>query len=88
MTLQTLRNLVMLIYSIQIKENITIVAPLYIRVRKLLLLIILALNLHILFMQSSWQQFLRSLRMPPHTPPQRYFWVAHGLVQAIIACGR
>jgi hypothetical protein len=54
MTLQTLRNLVMLIYSIQIKENITLVAPLYIRVRKLLLLIILALNLHILFMQSSW----------------------------------
>jgi hypothetical protein len=76
MTLQTLRNLVMLIYSIQIKENITIVAPIYIRVRKLLLLIILALNLHILFMQSSWQQFLRSLRMggglPPHTPPQRF----------------
>jgi hypothetical protein len=67
----------------QLKENITIVA---IRIRKLLLLIILALNLHILFMQSSWQQFLRSLRM--HTPPQRYFWVAHGLVQAIIACGR
>jgi hypothetical protein len=39
MTFQTLRNLAMLLSSLQIKEKMTKVAPLYIRVRKFLLLV-------------------------------------------------
>jgi hypothetical protein len=72
MTLQDLINLALLLASLQLKEKVAI------RIRKLLLLIILALNLHILFMQSSWQQFLKGLRiptggpLPPNIPPRRH----------------